>query len=171
MPFITIPDMHNNTYVVSSERQLSTFGANSQLGKTLPVNSVCVSCIGTAGLVSLVSVPSQTNQQINSIIPKEGISPYYIVFCKPYLLKIRSDVRNKDIPGRKCLRLCHSRQRRCACNAPFVGYHILCGYIGFFIQNGNINFAFSNISDSSDVSLAIFSSNGSPSSSCSLIPT
>ncbi len=91
VPFITIPDMHNSTYVVSSERQLSTFGANSQFGKTLPVNSICISCIGTAGLVSLVSVPSQTNQQINSIIPKEGISPYYIYL----LMKTLSETINK----------------------------------------------------------------------------
>ena len=91
MPFITIPDMHNNTYVVSSERQLSAFGASSQSGKTLPVNSVCVSCIGTAGLVSLVSVPSQTNQQINTIIPKEEISPYFIYL----LMKTLSETINK----------------------------------------------------------------------------
>ena len=91
VPFITIPDMHNNTYVVATERRLSKIGANSQSGKILPVNSICVSCIGTAGLVSLVSVPSQTNQQINSIIPKEEISPYYIYL----LMKTLSETINK----------------------------------------------------------------------------
>lgn len=91
MPFITIPDMHNSTYVVVTERQLSKFGASSQSGKTLPANSICVSCIGTAGLVSLVPTPSQTNQQINSIIPKEGISPYYIYL----LMKTLSETINK----------------------------------------------------------------------------
>lgn len=91
IPFITIPDIHNNTYVVETERRLSKIGANSQPGKILPVNSICVSCIGTAGLVSLVSVPSQTNQQINSVIPKEGVSPYYIYL----LMKTLSKTINK----------------------------------------------------------------------------
>ena len=77
IPFITIPDMHGNTYV-TTERYLSSYGAQSQHKKTLPRNSICVSCIGTAGLVTLTAQESQTNQQINSIIPKEGYSPYYI---------------------------------------------------------------------------------------------
>ncbi|MBQ6864695.1 MAG: restriction endonuclease subunit S [Clostridia bacterium] len=78
VPFITIPDMHNQIYAISTERSLSTVGASSQSGKTLPRNSICVSCIGTAGLVCLVAEPSQTNQQINSIVPSPTASPYYI---------------------------------------------------------------------------------------------
>lgn len=78
IPFITIPDMHNCVYAISTERSLSKLGAKSQSKKTLPKNSICVSCIGTAGLVTLVPKESQTNQQINSIIPKEQYSPYYI---------------------------------------------------------------------------------------------
>lgn len=78
IPFITIPDMHNGVYTLTTERSLSILGASTQSNKTLPVNSICVSCIGTAGLVSFVPVESQTNQQINSIIPKKKFSPYYI---------------------------------------------------------------------------------------------
>ena len=77
-PFITIPDMHGCVYIVSTERYLSAAGVASQPKKTLPPNTVCVSCIGTAGLVTLVSEESQSNQQINSIIPKEDISVYYV---------------------------------------------------------------------------------------------
>ena len=78
MPFITIPDMHGNVYITTTERYLTEDGAKSQPKKPLPINSIAVSCIGTAGLVSLISESSQTNQQINSIIPKENYSPYYI---------------------------------------------------------------------------------------------
>lgn len=91
MPFITIPDMHGNTYAVATERHLSILGANSQTKKTLPQNSICVSCIGTAGLVTLTATESQTNQQINSIIPKKGYSPYYIYL----LMTTLSDTINK----------------------------------------------------------------------------
>ena len=34
IPFITIPDMHGKTYVVTTERYLSNHGANSQIKKT-----------------------------------------------------------------------------------------------------------------------------------------
>ena len=78
VPFVTIPDMHGCIYTVHTERKLSVLGAELQSKKTLPKNSICVSCIGTAGLVVLLSEPSQTNQQINSIVPKVNYSPYYI---------------------------------------------------------------------------------------------
>lgn len=91
IPFITIPDMHGKIYNVTTERYLSVLGANSQINKTLPKNSVCVSCIGTAGLVTLVAEESQTNQQINSIIPKDEFSPYYIYL----LMQTLSDTINK----------------------------------------------------------------------------
>lgn len=90
IPFITIPDMHGNTYAVTTERYLSTYGANSQAKKTLPKNSVCVSCIGTVGLVVLVTSESQTNQQINSIIPKDDYSPFYIYLLMQTLSEVIS---------------------------------------------------------------------------------
>lgn len=78
IPFITIPDMHGRTYVTTTERSLSLAGAASQSSKTVPADSVCVSCIATAGLVVLTSKPSQTNQQINTIVCKSEISPFYV---------------------------------------------------------------------------------------------
>ena len=91
IPFITIPDMHDCVYNVSTERYLSAAGVASQPKKTLPPNTICVSCIGTAGLVTLVSEKSQSNQQINSIVPKEGISAYYIYL----LMQTLSETINK----------------------------------------------------------------------------
>lgn len=78
IPFITIPDMHGSVYTTSTARFLSEKGASTQPGKMLPSNSVCVSCIASVGLVCLTAEPSQTNQQINSIICKEQISPFYV---------------------------------------------------------------------------------------------
>jgi type I restriction enzyme S subunit len=80
VPFITIPDMRGNVFTFKTERYLSTKGANSQETKFLPPLSVCVSCIATPGLVTLTSTTSQTNQQINSIICKEGLSPFFVYF-------------------------------------------------------------------------------------------
>lgn len=78
VPFITIPDMHGSVYTTSTERFLSDKGVATQANKTLPENSICVSCIASVGLVCLTAEPSQTNQQINSIICKKKISPFYV---------------------------------------------------------------------------------------------
>lgn len=69
IPFITIPDMHNFLAITATNRSLSILGANTQKKKTLPAGSIFVSCIATAGLVARVTEPSQTNQQINSVVP------------------------------------------------------------------------------------------------------
>lgn len=78
VPFITIPDMHNKVFTYNTRRYLSTLGANSQHKKTLPPLSICVSCIATPGLVTLTKIPSQTNQQINAIIPSEKRNAFFI---------------------------------------------------------------------------------------------
>lgn len=96
MPFITIPDMYNSVYITKTTRRLSMLGINSQKNKILPSNSVCVSCIGTAGLVSLVAEPSQTNQQINTIIPLEDISSYFIFFL---LKSLSNKIQNLGASG------------------------------------------------------------------------
>jgi len=77
IPFITIPDMHGNVFGASTARRLSHAGANSQANKTLPPGSVCVSCIATPGLVVITSEPSQTNQQINSVVPYQTGETYF----------------------------------------------------------------------------------------------
>ena len=77
IPFVTIPDMHNNLFVIESNKMLSKEGAESQSKKTLPVGSICVSCIATPGLVILTHRECQTNQQINSVIPHDKESEYY----------------------------------------------------------------------------------------------
>ena len=78
IPFITIPDMHGKNFISQTERYLSLKGKSSQENQTLPPKSICVSCIATVGLVSMTTTTSQTNQQINSIVCKEGISPFYV---------------------------------------------------------------------------------------------
>lgn len=79
-PFIKIPDMHNNVYVTQPVERLTEQGVASQPRKTIPSGSICVSCIATVGKVVLVHEPSQTNQQINSIIPYSLAYSFYLYF-------------------------------------------------------------------------------------------
>lgn len=80
VPFIKIPDMHGRTYVIKTEDSLTNEGMLYQTNKTIPKNSVCVSCIATVGLVCLTDRDSQTNQQINSIVPKKEEYGYYLYY-------------------------------------------------------------------------------------------
>ena len=82
MPFLTIPDMHDGMYALKTERSLSKKGVFSQRNKTIPKNSICVSCIGTSGLVVITTQDCQTNQQINTIVPnKEYALEYIYITC------------------------------------------------------------------------------------------
>ena len=94
VPFIKIPDMHNQVFITQTTDNLSVVGANSQSKKYIPAKSICVSCIATVGLVSMTSKPSHTNQQINSIIPKNGnISEFlYLLLKQPSMSKHLKDL-------------------------------------------------------------------------------
>ena len=90
IPFITIPDMHNQVFIISTERNITECGAKT----IIPKNSILVSCIATVGLVSISTEKSQTNQQINSIILENDYDLYF-------LFEFLSEQRNllKNIAG------------------------------------------------------------------------
>jgi type I restriction enzyme S subunit len=79
--FVTIPDLHNGLHVVSSGKQLSKLGADSQRKKLLPPGSVMVSCIATPGLVGVAKEACFTNQQINSIIPNSKEASWFLALA------------------------------------------------------------------------------------------
>lgn len=91
MPFITIPDMHDTCYAIKTERMLSQKGVQTQSNKTIPKNSICVSCIGTSGLVVITTQDCQTNQQINSIVLTDIQYVYYVYMLCSNLEKIISE--------------------------------------------------------------------------------
>ncbi|NWF36661.1 restriction endonuclease subunit S [Mariprofundus sp. KV] len=79
--FVKTPDMHGNMFILDTVDRLSDAGALSQTNKTLPVGSICVSCIGTIGVVSLTTEECQTNQQINSVALNSSEHREYLYFC------------------------------------------------------------------------------------------
>lgn len=94
IPFIKIPDMHNRIYVFETEDTLTEKGLNAQNSRTLPQNSICVSCIATVGEICLTTQTCQTNQQINSVIPNKDIYMVYLFYrlklMKKQLIKYAS---------------------------------------------------------------------------------
>lgn len=68
IPFITPSDMAYDHRNISTERVVST-DWDSKKRTLLPARTVCVVCIGaTIGKICMTSKPSQTNQQVNSVI-------------------------------------------------------------------------------------------------------
>ncbi len=96
MPFIKTPSMHGNIFCIETEEYLSEHGAASQRNKTLPPNSLCVSCIGTPGVVSITTVPSQTNQQINSIVLRDQSEREFLYFA---LVGLRDTIQQHGATG------------------------------------------------------------------------
>ena len=84
IPFITPSDSFEKKYINKSERFLSRSGSDRLKEKIISPNSIMVTCIGSAmGKVVKNTLPSVTNQQINSIIVNESFDSDYIY----YLLK------------------------------------------------------------------------------------
>jgi len=100
--FIKIPDMRDNVFVIDTDMKLSTLGASSQQNKLLPKMTICVSCIATPGLVSLTSKESQTNQQINSIIPND-LTHATFIYCQ--MLGMAEEIRLRGSGGTATLNL------------------------------------------------------------------
>ena len=92
IPFIKIPDMHNQMFIITTTDSLTKKGVSLQKNKLIPKNSICVSCIATVGLVSITSKDSQTNQQINSIIPFNDSYKEFIFFKVKGLNKYLHDI-------------------------------------------------------------------------------
>ena len=102
VPFLKIPDMHGKTFIYTTSDGLSFRGAESQIKKMIPKNSICVSCIATVGLVSISGVNLQTNQQINSIVPKDE---KYIYFLYLYMKNMYAELQNLASGGTATLNL------------------------------------------------------------------
>jgi type I restriction enzyme S subunit len=77
IPFVKPPEL-NDTTIETAVDGLSHDGA--KVARTLPANSILVSCIGNLGKVGLNTIPVAFNQQINAILPNEKIALPWFMF-------------------------------------------------------------------------------------------
>ena len=80
--FVTPSDLDWKTYYCNTtERTVTDDARKSLLNQFIPGNAVMVTCIGnTIGKCGLSSSDCLTNQQINSIVPSEGIDPKFVYY-------------------------------------------------------------------------------------------
>ena len=89
-PFITPTDITIDSRIVQTERFLSQKGYEYRKNRLLPRGAVCVTCIGaTIGKLCMTTVPSATNQQINSVVVNQDKYDSHFVY---YLLSTKTDV-------------------------------------------------------------------------------
>jgi type I restriction enzyme S subunit len=84
LDFITPSDQRDDQREVIAERQLSVEGAKRLSKRIVPARSTNLTCIGsTIGKVSMTMKTCVTNQQINSMVARDGLSDsdyvYYMI--------------------------------------------------------------------------------------------
>ena len=88
-PFITPTDMTMDSRIVKTERFLSQKGYEYRKNRLLPRDAVCVVCVASLGKICMTTVPSATNQQINSVVVNQDKYDPCFVY---YLLRTKADV-------------------------------------------------------------------------------
>jgi len=82
-PFITPGDLGVSKYISVSERYVTEKGIGYSF--KVPVNSVCVVCIGsTIGKIGITKIESCTNQQINTLIANDNNSGEFFYYMMEY---------------------------------------------------------------------------------------
>jgi len=114
MPFVKTPDMNGNMFILDTNDGLSTAGAGSQANKTLPAGSICVTCIGTIGTVSITTEACQTNQQINSVKLADPACREFLFF------RLRDAKRRLENLGSNCATMANVNK------AKFATMEVVC---------------------------------------------
>jgi len=83
--FLTPTDYDGNILTIETARRLSENGEKSIANTRLAKGSVCVTCIGSQmGRTTLIAEDGFTNQQINSISPRNEMHRYYVLMNLRY---------------------------------------------------------------------------------------
>ena len=86
--WITPSDI-NSLFTRKTEKQLSNLGLTK--ARTVPKESVLITCIASIGKNTINMIPASFNQQINAIIPYV-LSPYFILFAMENYSKKLSNI-------------------------------------------------------------------------------
>ena len=95
-PFITPTDMKIDSRIVHTKRFLSQKGYEYNKNRLLPPNAVCVVCIASIGKTCMTTLPSITNQQINSVVVNQQEHDPFFIY---YLLKTKIEILHNIASG------------------------------------------------------------------------
>lgn len=83
--FVTPKDLQTTKHILQTERTITENGMQAMQSCILPMNSVCVSCIGNIGYTGVTTEECITNQQINSIIVNKNSNVDFVYYAIKYL--------------------------------------------------------------------------------------
>lgn len=101
-PWITPTDISFQRDMISSERMITQEGLNSI--RTLPANSVLVTCIASIGKNAILKTKGSCNQQINAVIPNAAHSAeflYYLFELNTRYLLAKAGITATSIVSKK----------------------------------------------------------------------
>ena len=101
-PWITPTDISFQRDMTSSERMITQEGLNSI--RTLPANSVLVTCIASIGKNAILKTKGSCNQQINAVIPNAAHSAeflYYLFELNTRYLLAKAGITATSIVSKK----------------------------------------------------------------------
>ena len=90
IPWIKPEDLDTDFYIKTSSEYLTEDGAKK--ARLLPENSILVSCIGNIGKMAIAGCQLATNQQINSVVPKEEYDPVFLAHSIKYSLSNEKNI-------------------------------------------------------------------------------
>ncbi len=78
IPFYSPADFNGDVYCCNTERTITEKGL--VFGRSIPENSIMVTCIGSIGKIGVNGAAGLTNQQINTLIPSQNFDHEYVYY-------------------------------------------------------------------------------------------
>ena len=97
VPFIKPSDLNESgvTNIDGVEAYISEKAR--PVARIIPPNAVLVTCIGTIGKIGITSRESCCNQQINFVVPNDGINSLYLAYCLTFFKSTLQNIANAPV--------------------------------------------------------------------------
>ena len=97
IPFIKPSDL-NESGVTNIEGVEAYISEKARpVARIIPPNSILVTCIGTIGKIGITSRESCCNQQINFVVPNDGINSLYLAYCLTFFKSTLQNIANAPV--------------------------------------------------------------------------
>ena len=97
IPFIKPSDL-NESGVTNIEGVEAYISEKARpVARIIPPNAVLVTCIGTIGKTGITSRESCCNQQINFVVPNDGINSLYLAYCLTFFKSTLQNIANAPV--------------------------------------------------------------------------
>ena len=97
IPFLKPSDLNESgvTNIEGVEAHISEKAR--PVARIIPPNAVLVTCIGTIGKIGITSRESCCNQQINFVVPNDGINSLYLAYCLTFFKSTLQNIANAPV--------------------------------------------------------------------------